>query len=121
MISSGLHGRRMRVVATDSGGVVSGETILEFEQTSEAVSAHYRGGTIVDGYLIGKLDPAGTSLHFCYVQVDVHGNVDAGSSTGTIDRVQDGRLRLTEEFQWFTRSGHGINVFEEIRDTGEII
>jgi hypothetical protein len=68
MTSSGFHGRRMRVTSTDSGGVVSGETILEFEQTSDVVSARYRGGTIVDGYLVGKLDPTGTSLRFCYVQ-----------------------------------------------------
>jgi hypothetical protein len=45
----------MRVVATDSGGVVSGETILEFEQTNEVVSARYLGGTIVDGYSLESL------------------------------------------------------------------
>ena len=121
MTSSGLHARRMRVTSTDSGGVVCGETILEFEQTSDVVSARYRGGTIIDGYLVGNLDPTGTSLRFCYVQVDLRGNVDAGSSTGTIDEMQDGRLRLIEEFQWFTRPGRGTNVFEEIRDTGEVI
>jgi hypothetical protein len=121
MNPSSLHGRRMRVTSTDSAGVVSGETILEFEQTSDVVSARYRGGTIVDGYLVGKLDPTGTSLRFCYVQADSRGNVDAGSSTGTIDEMQDGRLRLTEVFQWFTRPGCGTNVFEEIRDTGEAI
>jgi hypothetical protein len=60
MTSSSLHGRRMRVTSTDSGGVVSGETILEFEQTGDVVSARDRGGTIVDGYLVGKLDPTGT-------------------------------------------------------------
>jgi hypothetical protein len=116
-----LHGRRMQVTSTDSGGVVSGETILEFEQTGEVVSARYRGGTIVDGYLIGELDPTGTSLRFCYVQADLRGHVDAGSSIGTIDEMQDGRLRLIEVFQWFTRPGRGTNVFEEIRDTGEAI
>jgi hypothetical protein len=100
---------------------VSGDTILEFEQTSDMVSARYRGGTIIDGYLVGKLDPTGTSLRFCYVQVDLLGNVDAGSSTCAIDEMQDGRLRLTEVFQWFTRPGRGTNVFEEIRDTGEAI
>jgi hypothetical protein len=121
MTSSGLHGRRMRVTSTDSGGVVSGETILEFEQTGDVVSARYRGGTIVDGYLVGKLDPTGTSLRFCYVQADSRGNVDAGSSTGTIDEMQDGRLRLIEVFQWFTRPSRGTNVFEEIRDTREAI
>jgi hypothetical protein len=97
---------------------VSGETILEFEQTSDVVSARYRGCTIIDGYLAGNLDPTGTSLRFCYVQVDLRGNVDAGESTGTIDQMQDGRLRLIEEFQWFTRSGRGTNVFEEISNTG---
>jgi hypothetical protein len=116
-----LHGRRMQVTSTDSGGVVSGETILEFQQTGEVVSARYRGGTIVDGYLIGKLDPTGTSLRFCYVQADLRGHVDAGSSIGTIDEMQDGRLRLIEVFQWFTRQGRGTNVFEEIRDIGEAI
>jgi hypothetical protein len=60
-------------------------------------------------------------MHFCYVQVDLHRGVDAGSSTGTIEQMQDGRLRLIEDFQWFSRSGRGINVFEEIRDTGEVI
>jgi hypothetical protein len=51
----------------------------------------------------------------------MHRGVDAGSSTATIEQMQDGRLRLIEDFQWFTRSGRGINVFEEIMDTGEVI
>jgi hypothetical protein len=52
MTPSGLHGRRMRVTSTDSRGVVSGETILEFEQTHDVVSARYRGGTIVAATLL---------------------------------------------------------------------
>jgi hypothetical protein len=40
--------------------------------------------------------------------------VDAGKSTGTIELADGGRLRLTEEFQWFTRAEHGTNVFEEM-------
>jgi len=109
----------MRVVSTDPVGVVSGQTILEFEQTNDMVSARYRGGTILDGYLLGTLDSAGASLRFCYVQVDLHGSVDAGSSICTISHLKDGRLLLREEFQWLTRSGSGTNVFEEIRSTGD--
>lgn len=109
----------MRVTSKASSGVVSGETVLEIEQTNDVVFARYRGGAIIECYLIGKFDLTGTSLHLCYVQVDLHGNVDAGSSIGTIDKMQDGRLRLTEAFQWFTRSSHGTNIFEEIRDTVE--
>jgi hypothetical protein len=114
MTSFDLSGRRMRTTSTDSSGVVSAETLLAFEQTGDVVSARYRGGAIIDGYLVGKLDATGASLHFCYVQVDLDGNVDAGSSTGTIEQMEDGRLRLTEAFQWFTRAERGINIFEEI-------
>jgi len=109
-----LNGRRMRTISTDAIGVVSPETVLTFEQTDDRVSARYRGGAIVDGYLIGKFDSTGATLSFCYVQTDVCGNVDAGRSTGTIEQAEGGRLRLTEEFQWFTRAEHGTNVFEEI-------
>jgi hypothetical protein len=77
---------------------VSGQTILEFEQKNDMVSAHYRRGSIVNGYLIGTLDSAGTSLRFCYVQIDLHGNVDAGVSTATISHLQDGRCALRSRF-----------------------
>jgi hypothetical protein len=107
-----FHGRRMRVAATDAGGVVSSETIVLFEQVDNVVSARYRGGAIVDGYLIGLYEAP--ALQFRYVQADIHGNLDAGVSTGTIERLPDGRLRLIEQFQWLTRNGHGTNIFEEI-------
>jgi hypothetical protein len=107
-----FNGRRMRVTATDTSGVVSNETILIFEQIGKVVSARYRGGAIVDGYLIGLYDAP--TLQFRYVQADIHGNLDIGVSTGTIERLPDGRFRLIEQYQWLTRTGHGTNIFEEI-------
>jgi len=107
-----LNGRRMRVMSTDTNGVVSSDTILVFEQTGNVVSARYRGGSIIDGYLIGVRES--TSLRFRYVQVDERGNLDAGVSTGTIELLPDGRLRLIEQFQWLTRPEAGTNIFEEI-------
>jgi hypothetical protein len=103
----------MRATSTDPNCAVSRETILLFDRKRDLISAHYLGGTIADGYLIGKQVSA-TSIRFCYVQVDLHGAVDAGTSVGTIERLQDGRFRLIEAFQWFTRFGGGTNVFEEI-------
>ena len=105
-------GRRMRVRATDAVGVVSDETVLVFEQAGQVVSARYRGGSIVDGYLIGLLQE--NILSFRYVQADKNGRLDAGVSTGTIEILADGRLRLIEEFEWITRNGKGTNVFEEM-------
>jgi len=103
----------MRTISRDPNGVVSRETILSFEQAGDLVFGHYLGGMIAKGYLIGKRVSA-MSIGFCYVQVDLQGTVDAGTSIGTVERLPDERLRLTEVFEWFTRSGGGTNVFEEI-------
>jgi hypothetical protein len=103
----------MTTATPDAGGAVSAATAFVFEQLDGVVSARYRGGAIVDGYLIGHL--AGASLHFRYVQADGNGRLDAGVSDGTIERLADGRLRLVERFKWITRPGGGTNVFEEVR------
>jgi hypothetical protein len=108
-----LDGVRMRIALTDPLGVVSGETTLTFQQAGDVVSAHYAGGTIVAGYLVGRFDATG-ALRFCYAQTDLAGRLDAGMSTGTLERLPEGRLRLIEQFQWLTRPGSGTNVFEEI-------
>ena len=107
-----LNGVRMTTSSADIGGVVSAETVMIFEQAGDVVSARYRGGDIVDGYLIGRL--AGETIHFRYVQADGNGNLDAGVSEGIFEQIADGRLRLIEHYQWITRAGDGTNIFEEL-------
>jgi hypothetical protein len=107
-----LDGKRLRVVQAATHGVVSTETTLTFAQRGDLVEAHYSGGTIVVGRLLGRVTATGVT--FCYIQVDVDGHTDAGSSVGTIDTLPDGRMRLTESFQWLTRPDSGTNLFEEI-------
>lgn len=108
-----LDGVRMRVAATAEGGVVGDGVLFTFEQVGEVFSARYRGGAIVDGYLIGRIAPSG-DFDFRYVQADCGGGLDAGSSTGTVDRLPDGRLRMIEDFVWSSRDGGGRNAFEQV-------
>lgn len=108
-----LSGVRMTVSSSGAHSVVDASTVLTFEQQGNVVSARYRGGEIVDGYLIGHLQ--GWSLRFRYVQADRSGRLDAGVSEGVLDRLADGRLRLIEHYQWLTRPERGTNRFEEIR------
>ena len=63
-----LNGIQMTTAKSDLGGAVTAETVFHFEQAGNVVSARYRGGPIVDGYLIGHLD--GYALQFRYVQAD---------------------------------------------------
>jgi uncharacterized membrane protein len=108
-----LDGLRMRTTWASSAGVVDPETVLVFEQAGRTFSARYRGGAIFDGLLVGRVLNAG-NVEFRYVQADQSGRIDQGFSTGVISRVSSGRVRLVETFQWITRPGGGVNVFEEI-------
>jgi hypothetical protein len=107
-----LNGVRMAVANSDAHSVVNASTVVTFEQQGNVVSARYRGGEIVDGYLIGHLE--GQLFVFRYVQADRNGRLDAGVSEGVLNRLADGRLRLVEHYQWLTRPEHGTNTFEEI-------
>lgn len=107
-----LDGVRMTVAESEAQSVVNASTVFTFEQRGNVVSARYRGGEVVDGYLIGHLE--GWLLHFRYVQADRSGRLDSGVSEGVLDRLADGRLRLIEHYQWLTRPERGTNTFEEI-------
>ncbi len=108
-----LHGKRMRVAQTAPNGVVGKGTIFEFSQVGKVVEARYAGGRIATGFLVGLLE--GDTLTFRFCQISDGIRVDGGASSGRLETLQDGRLRIVESFTWESRGGDsGVNVFEEI-------
>lgn len=106
-----LHGTAFQVRSTAEQGVVSSETRLEFEQRGDRVLGRYRGGSIQRGWLVGNL--VGRILRFRYAQVESAGHVHGGRSICHLELLRGGRLRLQEHFEWETRSGRGMNVFDQ--------
>ncbi len=109
-----LDGVVMRVVATASNAAIDQDTIFCFGQTGDSITASYGGGPIAEGWLVGTLDAGTLQGRFQYLQVGVDGVVNSGRSTGNIDRLPDGRWRLTEHFEWSSRDGEGTNCLEEV-------
>jgi hypothetical protein len=107
----------MHVVSTAEKGEVNTETTFRFTQEGIFVTAEYSGGKVRLGCLIGVI--FAEELRFRYVQVDNSGRLDSGHSTCQISRKNDGRIQLIEHFNWDTREGSGINVFEEINASPE--
>ena len=103
----------MRVVSTADKGVVAAETLFTFTEEGSLVSAHYCGGRVRLGHLVGIR--SANELRFRYVQLDVDGRLDSGCSQCEIGSTRDGRVRILEHFSWDTREGSGTNIFEEIR------
>lgn len=107
-----LNGVLMRVVVTAPNGVVGRDTLFVFAQRGAVVEARYSGGRIAAGSLVGLLTGADFSFRYCQVTHD--GAIDGGASTGRFECLDDGRLRMTETFNWESRPGQGVNVFEQI-------
>ena len=107
-----LDGVEMRAVDELSEGLITSATLFTFAESSSVVSARYAGGRIVLGYLIGRRTSGG--IEFSYVQTDATGRIDSGQSRCDLAVLPDGRLRLTEHFQWSSLAGEGVNVLEEV-------
>jgi hypothetical protein len=107
-----LNGLRMRAVQTAGAGEVDADTLFTFTQVGSTVWAHYAGGAVQIGYLVGRLTTG--QLTFRYCQVDRREEVHGGHSVCEIETLQDGRVRLREHFHWESRIGSGTNVLEEV-------
>jgi hypothetical protein len=109
-----LDGLNMRAVATASVGEVDARTLFTFAQEGSTVWAHYAGGAVQVGYLVGTLEPG--RLVFRYSQVDRLGEVHGGKSVCDVEVLSGGRIRLLEHFEWESRAGSGTNVIEQVAE-----
>ena len=115
MTEFNLDGLKMTVVKTAASGVVNRQTVFTFRQIGDIVSAHYAGGGVELGYLIGRI--GGDQLAFRYCQTDQSGKLVGGRSECCLEHNENGRLRLIERFVWESRNEAGENFFEEIDAT----
>ncbi len=109
-----LNKLKMNVVQTADNGIVNHETIFHFEQKESQVWAHYSGGKIEKGYLVGTLEDE--LLSFTYCQLRKSGEMDHGESKCNVTREKSGKVKLEERFAMSTKNSKelGTNIFMEI-------
>ncbi len=113
---AGYEGRRFRSVENSETGEVGPETVFNYGQDGDVVSATYGGGGVRSGVLIATADGEG-NLDARYAHVNVLGELMTGECRTTPERLPDGRLRLHEEWRWTSGDGSsGRSVVEEIGD-----
>jgi hypothetical protein len=99
MTPPNYHNRCFRSIANSPNGEVSGDTIFHYRQEGDVVWATYRGGAIVFGTLIAKVEADGV-LDMRYHHLNQSGELMTGQCRSTPTRLPDGRLRLDEVWQW---------------------
>lgn len=108
-----LDGRVLEGVSNANAGEVDTDTRFEFTQDGDRISATYAGGDIVEGYLVGTMD--GSTWDIRYVQLNESGETATGHSVGELSELEEGRIRVEDEWKWESKSGSGESVLEEVR------
>ena len=96
-----LTDRMFRAQANSAGGTINTETRMHFTEDSEVVLAHYSGGSIVRGQVLGRWtgDMQMEMVYHCLTRSDA---LQAGRAKARFDRTSEGRLAMSLSWQWLT-------------------
>lgn len=106
--------RRFKAVINTPECSLSPETIFEYTQEDNIVSATYKGGAIISGSLLGVVNEEGI-LDFYYQHVKKDEKIMTGRCSATTLVLSDGRLKICED--WESGDGNyrvGVVIKEEI-------
>ncbi|WP_028933759.1 hypothetical protein [Pseudonocardia spinosispora] len=108
-----LDGRRFAATDVDAHGEVGLDTTFEYREKDGEIWGSYSGGSVRRGFLVGTR--TGDQLDFRYSQLNIDGETSSGHCRSRIDVLTDGRVRLTETWEWESRTGSGTSAVEEFR------
>lgn len=106
--------RKFRSIQNSATGEVGRDTIFQYHQTGNIITAEYSGGDIVSGHLIAICDSEGL-LDMRYHHINTNGELMTGVCRSTPEILPDGRIRLHEKWQWTSGDrSSGESIIEEI-------
>jgi hypothetical protein len=108
------NNKTFRPVQSAENGETTGETVFEYKQEGNMLTAHYSGGGIRKGHLIGIVDEMG-SIEMRYHQINSKGVLMTGVCFSKPEIMESGKIRLHETWHW-TSGDHskGKSILEEV-------
>ena len=104
------NGRAFRPGGEDTAG----STQARYHQDADLVWAEFAGGHVRRGSLAGTCDPDGV-LRFAYSMVLDNGEIISGYCRSTPHLLDDGRIRLSEEWERYTPTREtGVSYLDEV-------
>ncbi|WP_398452154.1 n-acetylglutamate synthase [Sphingobacterium thalpophilum] len=108
------HNRLFKVVTNTDNGDTSSETTFHYKQEGNILTSSYSGGSIISGHLIGIVDEDG-NIDMRYHHINRVGEIMTGLCQSTPEILEDGRIRLQEEWKWTSGDQScGKSIIEEI-------
>jgi hypothetical protein len=93
-----LEGKKF-VTTENKSGLSSDETIFHYFQSGTTITGKYKGGSILEGLIIGK-QTQDSKIELLYQCLTTEGELKAGESRGTISETQNGKLKLQFDWNW---------------------
>ena len=87
------------VTTENKSGLSSDQTIFHYFQNGTIITGTYKGGSILEGFIIGK-QIQGSKIELLYQCLTTEGELKAGESRGKISEMQNGKLKLEFDWNW---------------------
>ena len=83
----------------NKSGLSSDETIFHYSQSGNTITGKYKGGSILEGMIIGK-QTQDSKIELLYQCLTTAGELKAGESKGLISETKNGKLKLEFDWNW---------------------
>ena len=95
-----FNNKKFALIQNSESGQVSLETVFEYKQNSNLVTADYFGGTIKYGKIIAELK--GDELNMLYQCLTTDNQLKAGKALAKITLTENGKIKLSLDWEWLT-------------------
>jgi len=105
--------KKFALIHNSETGQVSTETIFEYKQKDNLVTADYYGGTILYGKIIADLKD--DELNMLYQCLTTDNQLKAGKAIAKITLTDNGKIKLNLDWEWLTNANEkGTSEYIEI-------
>lgn len=108
------HGKTFRPIQNSENGETSEETEFLYQQHGTLLTCTYHGGQIVQGHILGLVDPQGV-INMHYHQINTLGEIRTGKCRSIPEILPNGKIRLHESWEWTNGDlSVGQSIIEEL-------
>lgn len=108
------HNRKFTPTNNTENGETNSETIFHYQQIDHILTAHYQGGQIKTGQILGIVHQDG-SITMKYHHINLQDEIMTGQCHSTPEILPNGKIKLYEDWQWTSGDQtKGTSTLEEI-------
>ncbi len=108
-----FNNRKFALIQNSESGQVTTDTIFEYKQQDNLVTADYFGGTIKYGKIIADLKD--DELNMLYQCLTNDNQLKAGKAIAKISLTNEGKIKLSLNWEWLTNGNEkGVSEYIEI-------